>query len=35
MQILQKKTEEPTVCEFDEVYDRIEVGRKIAVAAQL
>ena len=26
----QKKTENPTVCEFDKVYDGIEVGRKIA-----
>ena len=34
-QVQQKKTKDPTVCEFDEVYDRIEEVRKIAVAAKL
>ena len=34
-QVQQKKTEDPTVCEFDEVHDGIEVGRKMSVAAKL
>ena len=34
-QVQQKKTEDPTVCEFDEVCDRIEEGRKMVVAAKL
>ena len=34
-QVQQKKTEDPTVCEFDEVCDGIEEGRKMAVAAKL
>ena len=34
-QVQQKKTEDPTVCEFDEIYDGIEEGRKMAVAAKL
>ena len=34
-QVQQGMTEDPTVCEFDEVYDRIEEGRKMAVAAKL
>ena len=34
-QVQQKKTEDHTVCEFDKVYDGIEEGRKIAVAAKL
>ena len=28
-------TEDPTVCELDEVYDKIEEGRKKAVVAKL
>ena len=34
-QIQQKKTEDPTVCEIDEIYDGIEERRKMAVAAKL
>ena len=34
-QIQQKKMKDPTVCELDEVYDGIEEGRKMAVAAKL
>ena len=34
-QVQQKKTKDPTVCEFDEVYDRLEEGRKMAVAIKL
>ena len=34
-QVQQKKTKDPTVCEFDEVYDRIKEGSKMAVAAKL
>ena len=34
-QVQQAMMEDPTVCEFDEVYDRIEEGRKMAVAAKL
>ena len=34
-QVQQKTTEDPTVCEFDKVYDGIEEGRKMAVAAKL
>ena len=34
-QVQQKKMKDPTVCEFDEVYDRIEEGRKMAIAAKL
>ena len=34
-QIQQVMMEDPTVCEFDEVYDGIEEGRKMAVAAKL
>ena len=29
-QTQQKKTEDPAECEFDQVYDEIEVGRKMA-----
>ena len=34
-QIPQKKTEDPTECEFDEVYGKTEVGSKMVVAAKL
>ena len=34
-QIQQKKTEDPTVCEIDEIYGGIEERRKMAVAAKL
>ena len=34
-QVQQKKTEDPTVCKFDKVYDGIEEGRKMAVAAKI
>ena len=34
-QVQQKKTKDPTVCEFDEVYDKIEEGKKVTVAAKL
>ena len=34
-QVQYKKTEDPTVCEFDKIYNRIEEGRKMAVKAKV
>ena len=34
-QVKQVMTKDPAVCEFDEVYDGTEEGRKMAIAAKL